>query len=65
MLLLDLPFKLYKHRYNCFLFGPASYRFPNVRRSSNFKIYFLVQNNKNRKYDNALVPTDFVTKEVA
>ena len=31
MLLLDLPGKLYKHRYNCFLvgllFGPASSRF--------------------------------------
>ena len=39
--------------------------FPNVRRSSNFKIYFLAQNNKNRKYDNALAPTDFVTKEGA
>ena len=24
MLLLDLPGKLYKYRYNCFLFGPAS-----------------------------------------
>ena len=39
--------------------------FPNVRRSSNFNIYFLTQNNKNRKYENALAPTDFVTKAVA
>ena len=63
MLLLDLPGKLYKHRYNCFL-DWLLLAFPNVRRSSNFKIYFLTQNNKNRKYDNALAPTDFVAKEV-
>ena len=37
--------------------------FPNVRRSSNLKIYFLTQNNKNRKYDNALAPTDLSRKK--
>ena len=26
---------------------------------------FILQNNKNKKYENALAPTDFVTKEVA
>ena len=36
-----------------------------VQRSPNFEIYFLAQNNKNEKYENALAPTDFVTKEVA
>ena len=39
--------------------------FPTVQRSSNFKIYFLAQNNKNKKYENASAPADFVTKEVA
>ena len=39
--------------------------FPDVRRSSKFKIYFLAQNNKNKKYENALAATDFVTKELA
>ena len=37
--------------------------FRKVRWSSNFKIYFLAQNNKNRNYENALAPTAFVTKE--
>ena len=66
MLLLDLCGKLYKHCYNCFLFGPVSPRFSQhlKLRSSNFKIQFFVHNNKNKKYENPLVPTDFVTKEM-
>ena len=42
MLLLDLSGKLYKHCYNCFLFGPASSRFSQRQkvRSLNFKIHF-------------------------
>ena len=67
MFLLDLPGKLYKHRYNIIAFFLDRLRlaFPNVRQSSNCKIYFLAQNNKNKKYKNALAPTDFVTKEIA
>ena len=30
----------------------------------NFKTDFFVQNNKSKKYENPLAPTDFVTKEV-
>ena len=60
MLLLDLPGKLYKHRYNFFLFGPASSRFFPTSDG-----YFPTPHNKNETYENAVAPTDFVTKAVA
>ena len=43
-----------------FLFGPASSRF-----FSTSDGYFPTQNNKNKTYENAVAPTDFVTKAVA
>ena len=65
---IDLSGKLYKHCYNCFLFGPASFRFSQCPKLSTvlkiLKFIFIVQNNKNKKYKNSLVPTHFVTKEV-
>ena len=63
MLLLHLPGKLNKHRYNFFLFGPASFRF-SQRPKVFIRIHFLEQNNKNKKYENPLAPTGFVTKKV-
>ena len=59
MLLLDLLGKLYSTNIVtvAFFYGPACSRFsqpPNV-----FKlIHFLARNNKNKKYENPLAPTD-------
>ena len=47
MLLLDLPGKLYKHRSNCFLFGPASSRFS--QRPTVFKFQNLFSRAKQQK----------------
>ena len=110
---LDLPGKLYKHRYNCILFGTGllslftsrrggkrekgapevrddwgregskvagsscahidlsprlwSARQPSFSQPPNVLkfINFLAQNNKNKKYENPLAPTDLITKETS
>ena len=64
MLLLDLPGKLYTTNVVAiaFFYAPACSRFSQLRKV--FKsIYFLARNNKNKKYENPLAPTDFVTEE--
>ena len=44
-----------------FFLGRPLLAFPNVWKSSNFEIHFLVQN---KKYKHSFAPTDVVTKEV-
>ena len=54
---LDSPGKLYKHRYNCFLFWAGLFAFSILQRSSNY-ISFPHAKNKNKKYEKLLAPTD-------
>ena len=49
LLLLDLPGKLYKHCYNCYLFGPASSRFsPTFEGLQSLKFIFSRKTTKTR-----------------
>ena len=48
MLLLDLPGKVDKHRYNCFLFGPASCRFSRRPKVFILKFIFSCKTTKTR-----------------
>ena len=64
MLLLDLPGKLYTTNVVAiaFFYGLACSRFSELPKV--FKlIHFLARNNKNKKDENPLAPTDFVSKE--
>ena len=65
MLLLDLPGKLTNIVTIAFFLDWFLLAFPTSDGLQILiKTYFLAQNNKNKKYENVLAPTDFITKEV-